>query len=117
MWIGKEKESSDSPGVISWVKSGENLKILGIYFNARQEASDIENNWKERIEEIEVVMKRWQSHEPSLYGKVIICKTFLLSKISFILQSQSLPENVLTEIDTLFFKFIWQTKNSHRKAR
>ena len=117
MWIGKEKDNTSTPGNISWVKPNENLKILGIYFNSQKEASDIESNWKEKIEEIKDLMRRWQKYEPSLYGKIIICKTFLLSKISYAIQSLSMPENVLTQIDTLFFKFIWQTKHSHRKAR
>ena len=117
MWIGKEKKRLCRPGNISWIKPGDNLKILGIYFNAEKESSEIENNWTEPIEEIKSLMRRWQKHEPSLYGKIIICKTFLLSKISYAIQSLSLPEKVLTEIDSLFFKFIWQTKNSHRKAR
>ena len=103
MWIGTEKYSTSRPGNISWVIPGDNLKILGIYFNSQKEASDIESNWKERIEEIKNLMRRWQKHEPSLYGKITICKTFLLSKISYIIQSLSIPEKVLTEIDSIFF--------------
>ncbi len=117
LWIGKEKDNISTPGNISWVKPGDNLKILGIYFNSQKEASDIESNWNQRIEEIKDLMRRWQKYEPSLYGKIIICKTFLLSKISYAIQSLSIPEHILTQIDTLFFKFIWQTKHSHRKAR
>ena len=117
MWIGKSKGNTNTPGEISWVKPGELIKILGIYFSSMKEASDIDKNWIYRIEKIKAIMRQWQKRESSVLGKIIICKTFLLSQISYVIQSLSLPEKVLTEIDTLFFKFIWQAKFSEKKAR
>ena len=117
MWIGSSKNNQEKPGGISWIKNGEELKILGIYFSAEQEASNIEKNWSTRLENIERYIKTLQKQNCSLYGKVILCKTFLLSQISFLLQSLSLPEHVINKIDTLFFKFIWQKKHSNKKAR
>ena len=116
MWIGRSKHNTSTPGDIQWVKTGESIKVLGIYFNSLQEASKIEKNWTERIEKIKILMKRWQKREMSLYGKIIICKTYLLSQLSYVIQSLSLPNEVLTEIDTLLFKFIWQKKVSEKKA-
>ena len=75
MWIGRSKHNTSTPGDIQWVKTGESIKDLGIYFNSLQEASKIEKNWTERIEKIKILMKRWQKREMSLYGKIIICKT------------------------------------------
>ena len=68
MWIGRSKNSVNTPGNIKWIKLGEHLKILGIYFDASNEASKIERNWSERMDKIKVLMKRWQSREPSVYG-------------------------------------------------
>ena len=116
MWIGRSKHNTSTPGDIQWVKTGESIKVLGIYFNSLQEASKIEKNWTERIEKIKILMKRWQKREMSLYGKIIICKTYLLSQLSYVIQSLSLPNEVLTEIDTLLFKFIWQKTFSEKKA-
>ena len=116
MWIGRSKHNTSTPGDIQWVKTGESIKVLGIYFNSLQEASKIEKNWTERIEKIKILMKRWQKREMSLYGKIIICKTYLLSQLSYVIQSLSLPNEVLTEIDTLLFKFIWQKKFSEKRA-
>ena len=116
MWIGRSKHNLNTPGDIKWVKLGESIKVLGIYFNAIEEASNIELNWTERIEKIKRLMKRWQIRETSLYGKIIICKTHLLSQMSYVIQSLSLPQTVLTELDTLFFKFIWQKKITDKKV-
>ena len=107
MWIGKSKHNVSTPGEISWIKPGELIKILGIYFSSVKEASNIEKNWIDRINRIKSIMKFWQKRESSVLGKILICKTFLLSQISYVIQSLSLPDGVLAEIDTLFFKFIW----------
>ena len=66
---------------------------------------------------IERMIKMWQRRNPSLYGKIIICKTFLLSQISYIIQALALPDHVINRIDTLLFKFLWQKRFSNKKAR
>ena len=62
------------------------------------------------------IIKNWQKRNLSLYGKVIIAKTFLLSQISHILNSLFLQEEVLVEIDRIIFKFLWKKKVSNKKA-
>ena len=116
MWIGCNSNSLEKPGGISWIQNGENLKILGIHFSAHHEASTIEQNWKPKLESIERYIKTLQKQKCSLYGKVILCKTFLLSQISFIIQSLSLPEHVINKLDSLLFKFIWQKHHSNKKV-
>ena len=117
MWIGKSKGSTDKPGGIRWIEGGDIVKILGVYFSPTKEASQIDQNWTEKIENIKNIMKMWLKRNPSLYGKVLICKTFLLSQMSYIIQSLSLPDEVLNEIDALFFRFLWKKKNSNKRAR
>ena len=116
MWVGSTKHDASTPGGLSWAKQGDNIKILGIYFNAEIDASSIELNWKARIESLEKSIKLFHKRNLSLYGKILISKTFLLSQISFILQSLSLPDSVLTKIDTMIFKFLWQRNLSNKKA-
>ena len=53
---------------------------------------------------------------PYNYGKVIIAKTFILSKINFIIQPLSLPREVLAQINSIIFTFLWKKKYSNRKA-
>ena len=117
IWIGNTKYNTDTPGDINWVKCGEVIKILGIYFCANKEASDINLNWEPRIETIKHLIRKWQRRNLSLYGKIIVCKTFLLSQISYTIQALALPDEVLNTLDTLLFKFIWQKKFSNKKAR
>ena len=48
----------------------------------------------------------------SIWGKNLVSKTFLLSKITSVIQSLSLPDYILNEIDSLFFKYIWRSESN-----
>ena len=92
------------------------MKILGVFFNDSIEASLITQNWEPKIEEMKKAILGWSRHNSTLLGKCIIVKTFLISKIAYILQSLSLPDEILTEIDTLLFRFLWKKKNFNSRA-
>ena len=99
-----------------WLQPDDYIKILGVYFSAEKEASTIKLNWEPKIASMLRKINNWNKRNISMYGKVILCKTFLLSKINYIIQSLSLPDNVLAEIDRIMFKFIWQKRSSNKRA-
>ena len=72
--------------------------------------SSIRISWPFQID------KCWQRRNLSLYGKILICKTFLLSQISYTIQALVPPVKIINAIDLLLFKFIWQKKHSNKKA-
>ena len=113
MWLGKEKENNSNPFGLKWVKQ---IKILGIYFSNDSTASKIEGNWTERLEITKKTIKQWFGRNLSIYGKIIITKTFLMSPYIYLMQSIGLPEHVLTELNRLFFGFIWKKKFSNKRA-
>ena len=114
MWIGKDKDNEPGEETLKWLCKTECIKILGIYFNAIKEASLIEANWDNKIEEIHIIMNNWTKRNCSIWGKTIVAKTFLLSKLNYILQSLNLPINIQQIIDNMIFKFIWKTKSSKK---
>lgn len=92
------------------------IKILGVFFNDAICAMDNEKNWLKRIEVIKSIIIKWQKRNLSLIGKIHVIKTFLLSQLIFIMQSISLPETVLEEVNRIFFKFLWKKKYNNKKA-
>ena len=57
------------------------------------------------------MIRTWSCRQLTPYGKVIIVKSLLLSKITHILQSLPSPSfEVLKQIDTLFLNFVWSNK-------
>ena len=115
MWIGKNIGNKPGEETLKWLNQDEYIKILGVHFNANTESSLIAKNWEIKIEEITNVMNNWSKRHCSLWGKAIVAKTFLLSKLNYILQSLYLPYNVQKTIDDLIFKFLWK-KNAHKKV-
>ena len=101
---------------MSWIKKDENIKILGVFFSTKAEASNIPENWTAKIEDIQLTVQRWSKRNLSLAGKVLIAKPFLLSKLNYIIQAPSLPKAIAAQIDSIIFKFLWQKKHSNKKA-
>ena len=114
MSIGKDI-SGDSVD-IRWIKKDDYLKILGVYFNSTERISNIDKNWNEKLEAIIRLIKSWEKRNLSIIGKIHIIKTFLLSQLTYIMQSLVLPDDVLKKLNTILFKFIWKKKYSNRRA-
>ena len=114
--IGGFKRDYLSASAVRWLNDDEFIKITGVYFGSKLEASKIYLNWKNKINDMIRTINRWNQRNISLYGKIIICKTFLLSKINYIIQSLSLPSEVLDDIDRMLFKFIWQKKYTNKRT-
>ena len=88
------------------------IQILGIFYSAEKEASTLENNWTSKIESLIRTIKS----NPTIYGKVIIAKTLLLSQFSHVLQVLALPQSVFTRINTVIYRFLWKRKYSNKRA-
>lgn len=94
----------------------ERIKVLGVYFESKRMAREIEDNWNDKIDQINTLIKGWSKRDLSIIGKVVVIKTFLISQLIYIMQSVGLPLNVLRKINTILYKFLWQKKQSNRKA-
>ena len=114
IWLGSRKDEHGNTHGIPMIKG--TLKILGIYFSAQVEASLINDNWTNKIENILRIIQSWSKRNPTIYGKVILIKTLLLSQLSFILQALAIPEQTLTHINTIFYRFLWKRKYNNKKA-
>ena len=66
MWLGGSIERTDFPENVSWAKRGENIRILGIFFNSEIEASNIDLNWKARIQNIEKIIVKLHKQKQKL---------------------------------------------------
>ena len=110
----KDMVNANTSNNIQWKKKGELIKILGIFFNSIEEASDIEYNWSKKIERIRSLSVKLHRRKVTLWGRILLCKTFLLSQIAFHIQSLSMPDKFIKELERICFSFIWQSnKNSN----
>ena len=94
----------------------DTIKILGIHLQNSKMARDIEDNWKHRISKVKSLITEWSKRDLSILGKVLVIKAFLLSQFTYVMQAIGLPNKVLTEINTMLYRFLWKKKYNNKKA-
>ena len=93
----------NSLGVI-W-KPG-NFKMLGVWFSPdEQEMSRL--NLNEKIEKMKQIMNIWTGRNLTIFGRVMILKTMILSQIINICSAVYVSNSFIQQVDELFFEFLW----------
>ena len=116
IWIGRKKLSKDkliSKYNLIW--GSEEFDLLGITFNVDLNLTIIKNHQKALIK-IKQHIKSWNKRYLTPLGKIKVIKTFLLSQLNHIfLTLRNPPPELLKEINTLLFKFLWDNKHDKLK--
>ena len=113
MWLGANKTNDMTGFGLIWVSE---IKVLGILFSNNYSASEIDKNWTEKIKVIKSIILQWEKRNLSLLGKICVIKSYLVSQLIHVMRVISLPEKVLTEINTILYRFLWKKKTSNTKA-
>ena len=97
-------KSSDISLGIKW-KEG-NFKTLGIWFSTdEQEMSKV--NCSEKISSIRKILNLWSCRNLTIFGKVIILKSLVISQIINLCSMIYIPEYFIKEVDEMCFEFLW----------
>ena len=110
IWIGKKRLSKDKLSVtecLDWGKSEFNL--LGIDFSTDIDAMP-EINFAKVLQKIKTDILKWQTRPLTPLGKITVIKSMLLSKLIDLLTSLPIPNSFLTDINKIFFQFLWNMK-------
>ena len=99
MWLGSKKYCTDVYYDIKWKLR---VKILGIYFSNSIPASEIDDNWLPRIENIQRTIVTWSKGNCSIMGKICIVKSLLLPQIIFAMQALVAPAVIIKKLNTVF---------------
>ena len=113
MLLGSNRVLVNDGFGIKWVNE---IKILGIVFSNTLQASLIDRNWTGRIEKLKRIMKSWEKRNLGLIGKITVIKSFISSQFTYVMKTIVLPEKILTELNTLVFRFLWRKKDCNKKA-
>lgn len=112
MWMGKDKNNNEQPFGIKWPKTP--IKVLGIYHSYNKEAA-ISKNFDDKIESLLKMLHWWKARNLSLTGKILIVKALGLSKFSLLSSLVSVPQAVVSKINTAIYNFIWNGKTDKVK--
>ena len=54
--MGSHKNKQYGSEEISWIKKDENIKILGVFFSTKAEASNIPGNWTAEVKDVQLTV-------------------------------------------------------------
>ena len=114
IWLGSLKDLGlRKYGNILW--TGNPVKCLGIFIGHKKDKCN-KLNWDRKLDKIENNINLWSKRNISLFGKVEVIKTHLLSKIIFPGSLLDAPEYVLARLKNMFFRYIWGKRDKVKRS-
>ena len=106
LYLGAWRNKNPTFKEISWTKGY--VKTLGI-----QHGYDIDENevWMEKVNKIKSCIQIWKSRDLSYIGRVLIIKTLLASQIGYLAEIKTVPHNIIKQIESLIWNFLWNNKH------
>jgi hypothetical protein len=90
------------------------IQLLGITITTEEQTSYNEN-YKNRIDQIETLTKIWSTRNLSLKGKLTVINSLLIPKLIYPSTILDTPVEVITRVDTILDKFLWNWKSAKIK--
>ena len=105
LYLGAWKNKTPTFRAISWTKT--NVKTLGIHHGYEINETAV---WMQKINKIKSCIQIWKTRDLSYIGKVLVIKSLLVSQIGYLSDIISVPNNVIKEIESLLWNFLWNNK-------
>ena len=113
IWLGPLKDLGlRTYENIKW--TGKPVKILGIYIGHKKEKCEF-FNWVKRIDRTKQMITYWKRRKISLFGRVYVIKTYILSKFVYPASVLTMPEDIMKEIRNIIFDYLWNGKRDKIK--
>ena len=111
IWIGRKKYSKDKlKSNYNLIWGNEEFELLGITFNVDLNLTTIKN-YQKALVKINECIKSWNKRYLTPLGKITVIKTFLLSQLNHIFLALPNPNpQIIKEINSTLFKFLWDNK-------
>ena len=79
---------------------------MGIYFSYDEDEAQ-RRNFDSRYAEMNNTLSKWKKRGLTLIGKIQNLKTYVMSKIIYLLSNISLPIKFIKDVEKLMFSFLW----------
>ena len=105
MWLGQMRNSAEKPLDVEWPT--DPIKALGVYFSMMSMQLKI-TNFNPKIKQIKTLFNIWKMRnlDLTLAGKILLIKTFPLSKLIYLASVTHVPENIIDQIDKIILNFL-----------
>ena len=92
----------------SFVPEDGKFSALGINFCNGDLNCIIQNNYSAKLEKACNLARLWGMRDMTIYGRITLIKTFLLSQFVYLIVPLPKPDNIMVKnINTLLYKFLW----------
>jgi hypothetical protein len=91
------------------------VSILGITIDRKLD--ELDENWERGISKMRKLCGYWTTFRLSITGRVMVCKTYIISQIVYLLGSLPLGEDKADEINTVVVNFISGTDRPIERRR
>ena len=105
LWLGTEQKSTYKPLGIKWSAV---IKILGIFISYNKDI--VTKNFDHKLLKIKNRLDMWKRRDLTIYGKILLIKTFALSQILYISTVIHVPDKIVKEIENMIYNFLWNGK-------
>ena len=112
MWIGRSKLNKYRVGDIAWPDGP--IKALGVYFGHDKDQCN-KLNWEAKIASCKKIIDNWRKRSLTYYGKILIIKTLLIPKFTYLFHSLTVPKLIITKINSILYNFLWDGKREKIK--
>jgi hypothetical protein len=105
-WLGANKNSNFIPQGVTWKTC---IKILGI--NISYNKDDMTRlNFNTKLIKIKHKLNIWRRRDLTIFGKILLIKSFALSQILYITSVLPTSNKFLIELEEIIYNFLWNGK-------
>ena len=98
LWVGSYKQKQHDCNLCSIKWPEKPVRCLGIYIGHDQKEC-YRLNYEDKIADIDEVLKYAEKRNLTLFGKVCIIKSMVISKITFVAMCFTVPDGIIKQID------------------
>ena len=110
MYLGRWRHKKSKYNKIKW--SQRPVKALGVVHGYDV---DLDSIWLEKIKKIKACLEIWKTRDLTYQGKVLLIKSFVISKIGYEIEMRGIPDKYKKELNDIMWSFIWAGKTNQIK--
>ena len=78
--------------------------------------NNFRKNFYDKLKDIKLQMRLWRCRALTLFGKVTIIKSFLVSKMTYVLSVLPTPQDFIKQLNTIIYNFLWNGPDKIARA-
>ena len=111
LWLGSMRNCEHNP---LGFKCKKYVKSLGIFFSYDKKLRET-LNFGGMSTHISQIINLWKQRNLTILGKITITKSLLLSKLVYRASMLQVPQEIISDIKKLIFKFLWNGPDKLRR--